>query len=338
MKDNKFVLAQLGCGYWGPNLLRNFSALKNCAVKYVVDASPERRAFVETNFPRTKALDSHHAVLTDPEIDAIVIATPAATHFELARAALLAGKNVFVEKPLATKAADVDELARIAKEKNLTVMVGHTFIYNSAVRFVKKLIDAGDLGEVRYIYSQRLNLGRIRSDIDALWNFAPHDISIVQYWLGDPAPLSVSRQGMAYMQDGIDDVVFLSLTYPGKIMANIHVSWLDPQKVRKMIVVGSKKMVVYDDVADDKIAIYDKGIDRRAVLGENMDFDAPRPPEFNYRSGDILLPQVKFVEPLRVEAEHFLDSIKNKTTPLTGLAHARTVVSILEQATNGNGK
>jgi predicted dehydrogenase len=146
--------------------------------------------------------------------------------------------------------------------------------------------------------------------------------------------LSVSRRGMAYMQDGIDDVVFLSLTYPNKIMANIHVSWLDPQKVRKMIVVGSKKMVVYDDVADDKIAIYDKGIDRRAVLGENMDFDHPRPPEFNYRSGDILLPQVKFVEPLRVEAEHFIDSIKNKTTPLTGLAHARTVVSILEQASN----
>ncbi len=338
MKDNKFVLAQLGCGYWGPNLLRNFSALKSCAVKFVVDASPERRAFVETNFPRTKALAEIQLVLADPEIDALVIATPAGTHFNLAREALLAGKNVFVEKPLATKAAEVDELARIAKEKNLVVMVGHTFIYNSAVRYVKKLIDAGDLGEVRYIYSQRLNLGRIRSDIDALWNFAPHDISIIQFWLGDPTPLSVSRQGMAYMQDGIDDVVFLSLTYPDKIMANIHVSWLDPQKVRKMIVVGSKKMVVYDDVADDKIAIYDKGIDRRAVLGENMDYDRPLPPEFDYRSGDILLPQVKFIEPLKVEAEHFIESIKNKTTPLTGLAHARTVVSILEQATNGNGK
>ncbi len=334
MKDT-FVIAQLGCGYWGPNLLRNFSALKNCRVKYVVDASAERRSFVQSNFPRTQAIDTAGPVWVDPEIDAVVIATPAATHFELALAALNAGKNVFVEKPLATKAAEVDELTRVAHEKKLIVMVGHTFIYNSAVRYVKKMIDAGDLGEVRYIYSQRLNLGRIRSDIDALWNFAPHDISIIQYWLGDPVPVSVSRQGMAYMQDGIDDVVFLSLTYPNKIMANIHVSWLDPQKVRKMIVVGSKKMVVYDDVAEDKIAIYDKGIDRRAVLGENMDFDSPRPPEFNYRSGDILLPQVKFTEPLRVEAEHFIESIKNKTTPLTGLAHARTVVSILEQAGNG---
>jgi predicted dehydrogenase len=331
MKD-QFVIAQIGCGYWGPNLLRNFSALKNCRVKIVVDASAERRAFVQANFPRTTAVENHKAVLADPEIDAVVIATPAGTHFELALAALQAGKNVFVEKPMATKAAEVDELARVAGEKKLVVMVGHTFIYNAAVRYVKKLIDGGDLGEIRYIYSQRLNLGRIRSDVDALWNFAPHDISIIQYWLGDPAPLSVSRRGMAYMQDGIDDVVFLSLKYPGKILANIHVSWLDPQKVRKMIVVGSKKMVVYDDVADDKIAIYDKGIDRRAVLGENMDFDHPRPPEFNYRSGDILLPQVKFVEPLRVEAEHFLDCIKNKSTPLTGLAHAREVVSILEQA------
>lgn len=331
MKD-VYVIAQFGCGYWGPNLLRNFSALKNCRVKYVVDASADRRAFVQSNFPRTQAIDSAATALADPEVDAVVIATPAATHFQLALTALQSGKHVFVEKPLATKAAEVDELARVAREKNAVVMVGHTFIYNSAVRFVKKLIEAGDLGEIRYVYSQRLNLGRIRSDIDALWNFAPHDISIIQYWLGDPVPLRVSRQGMAYMQEGIDDVVFLSLTYPNKIMANIHVSWLDPQKVRKMIVVGSRKMVVYDDVADDKIAIYDKGIDRRAVLGENMDFDNPRPPEFNYRSGDILLPQVQFVEPLRVEAEHFIESIKKQTTPLTGLAHARTVVSILEQA------
>ena len=337
MKD-PLVIAQIGCGYWGPNLLRNFSAVKSCRVKTVVDASAERRAFVAANFPRTTAVADPATVLADPEIDAVVVATPAGTHFELARASLLAGKHIFVEKPLATKAAEVDELARIAGEKKLVAMVGHTFIYNAAVRYVKKLIDAGDLGEIRYIYSQRLNLGRIRSDIDALWNFAPHDISIIQYWLNDRAPLSVSRQGMAYMQDGIDDVVFLSLNYPGKIMANIHVSWLDPQKVRKMIVVGSKKMVIYDDVADDKIAIYDKGIDRRAVLGENMDFDNPRPPEFNYRSGDILLPQIKFVEPLRVEAEHFLDCIKNQSPPLTGLAHAREVVSILEQAGRGPAK
>jgi predicted dehydrogenase len=243
-----------------------------------------------------------------------------------------------VEKPLATKVAEVDELSRLAAGRNLVVMTGHTFVYNSAVRYVKKLIDSGELGDVRYIYSQRLNLGRIRSDIDALWNFAPHDISIIQYWLGDPEPLSIGRQGMAYMQDGIDDVVFLSLEYPGKVIANVHVSWLDPQKVRKMIIVGSRKMVVYDDIAENKIAIYDKGIDRRAILGENMDFDKPQVTPFNYRSGDILIPQVKFAEPLRVEAEHFADCIRNSHEPITGLAHARTVVSILERARPLNGE
>lgn len=331
MKDQTLVLAQLGCGYWGPNLLRNYSALPGCWVKTVVDASADRRAFVEANFPKTRAAEQASGVFADPEVDAVIIATPAGTHFELARAALQAGKHVFVEKPLATSVAEVDELGRIAAERRLTVMAGHTFIYNAAVRYVKQLIDRGDLGEVRYIYSQRLNLGRIRSDIDALWNFAPHDISIIQYWLNNPEPLTVTRQGMDYMQPGIEDVVFLGLTYPGKVMANIHVSWLDPQKVRKMIVVGSRKMVVYDDVADDKIAIYDKGIDVKAALGNRMDFDA-QPPQFNHRSGDILLPQVKFDEPLKIESQHFVDSIRKGQTPLTGIAHARTVVGILERA------
>ena len=332
MSAKPLVLAQFGCGYWGPNLLRNFSALPDCTVKYVVDSSEERRRFVESNFPRSRAVETHQQVLDDPAVDGVVIATPAASHFALARQVLEAGKHVFVEKPLATKVSEVDELARHAAERDLIVMTGHTFVYNSAVRYVKTLIDSGELGEVRYIYSQRLNLGRIRSDIDALWNFAPHDISIIQYWLGDPEPVSICRQGMAYMQEGIDDVVFLSLEYPGKVIANIHVSWLDPQKVRKMIIVGSRKMVVYDDIADNKLAIYDKGIDRRAILGENMDFDHPRMAQFNYRSGDILIPQVKFAEPLRVEAEHFTDCIRDGREPLTGLKHARTVVSILESA------
>ena len=332
MNSKSIVLTQIGCGYWGPNLLRNFSSVADCHVKYVVDASPERRAFVEANFGRTKAIDTCERAFADPEVDGVVIATPAGSHFDLAKAALLAGKHVFVEKPLATKVAEVDELGELAQARGLVVMVGHTFIYNAAVRYVKKLVDAGELGEIRYIYSQRLNLGRIRSDIDALWNFAPHDISIIQYWLGDPEPLSVLRQGMDYMQDQVDDVVFLNIVYPRKILANIHVSWLDPQKVRKMIIVGSRKMVVYDDVADDKIAIYDKGIDRKAILGQNMDFDKPRPLEFNYRSGDILLPQIKFSEPLRAEAEHFLDCVRHQRAPLTGIPHARNVVAILERA------
>jgi predicted dehydrogenase len=326
------TLAQFGCGYWGPNLLRNFSSLPNCSVKYVVDQSEERRAFVSRTFPQTIAVESCDRVLKDTKVNAVIIATPAATHFVLARQVLDAGKHVFVEKPLATRVNEVDELAEYAAQRGLVLMVGHTFIYNPAVRYVKQLIDAGELGDLRYVYSQRLNLGRIRPDIDALWNFAPHDISIIQYWLGNPEPIAVSRHGMAYMQDGIDDVVFLNIEYPRKIIANIHVSWLDPQKVRKMIIVGSRKMVVYDDVAENKIAIYDKGIDRKAILGEHMDFDIPQPLQFNYRSGDILFPEVKFAEPLRVEAEHFVDCVLNNRPPLTDAAHARTVVSILERA------
>jgi predicted dehydrogenase len=326
------AVAQIGCGYWGPNLLRNFSSLPGCHVKYAVDASAERRAFVERNFSRTLAVEDIDVVLDDPEVIAVVVATPAATHFELALRALEAGKHVLVEKPLATTVAEVDVLARCAGSRGLVVMAGHTFIYNAAVLYVKRLIDAGELGDIRYVYSQRLNLGRIRSDIDALWNFAPHDIAIIQHWLDDQEPTGVLRQGMDYIQPGVEDVVFLNLVYPNKVIANVHVSWLDPQKVRKMTIVGSRKMVVYDDVADDKIAIYDKGIDRKAVVGEHMDFDQPMRVDFSYRSGDILLPQVKFVEPLRVEAEHFLECIRTGKEPATGIAHARAVVSILERA------
>jgi predicted dehydrogenase len=332
MSSDPLVLAQIGCGYWGPNLLRNFSGLPNCRVRYVVDASAERRAFVQNNFPKTSAVESCDVVFDDPEIVAVVIATPAATHFALAKRALEAGKHILVEKPLAMSVSEVDDLGRCAEQRRLIVMAGHTFVYNPAVRYVKRLIDAGELGEVRYVYSQRLNLGRIRSDIDALWNFAPHDVSIIQYWLDDHDPIVVSRQGMDYIQPGVDDVVFLNLVYPKKVIANIHVSWLDPEKVRKMTVVGSKKMVVYDDVAEDKIAVYDKGIDRKAVLGEHMDFDRPLSTDFSYRRGDVLLPQIDFVEPLRAQAEHFIQCVEARQEPATGITHARTVVSILERA------
>src|SRR5947207_3225672 len=213
MTSRPLIFAQIGCGYWGPNLLRNFSALSNCSVKYVVDSSPERRSFVENNFPRTSAVDSADAVFNDPEVDAIIVATPAGSHFTLANNALCAGKHVFVEKPLATKVSEVDELARHAHAKRLVVMAGHTFVYNSAVRYVKQLLKAGELGEVRYIYSQRLNLGRIRDDIDALWNFAPHDISIIQYWLDDFETGAVRRQGMACLQEGNDGARLLQLEY-----------------------------------------------------------------------------------------------------------------------------
>ena len=197
---------------------------------------------------------------------------------------------------------------------------------------LKSIIESGELGDIRYIYSQRLNLGRIRDDVDALWNFAPHDISIIQYWLNEPEPIKIDKIGMDYVQKGIDDIIFMNITYPNNIMAHIHVSWLDPHKIRKMTVVGSKKMVVYDDIAENKVMIYDKGIDRMAVLGEQMDFDNPVTFSFNHRSGEVFIPVIDWVEPLKIEIDHFLKCIQNNIPCITGPEHAEKVVRILEMA------
>jgi len=327
-------IAQIGVGYWGPNLLRNLMANRRCHVTAAVDQSHERLDYVHRLYPTIRVSDKAEDILQDPHIEAVVIATPVATHYDLAVKVLNAGKHVLVEKPMARSVSEVEEIGRISEEKGRVAMVGHTFLFNGAVRYVKRLIDSGELGDIRYVYSQRLNLGRIRSDVDALWNFAPHDISIIQYWLDDPTPLSVTKRGIDIIQSGIEDVVFLNIIYPHKIMANIHVSWLDPNKVRSMTVVGSRKMVVYDDIAENKIAIYDKGIDRKASLGEHMDYDNQPFPIFNYRSGDILLPRVDFQEPLSVEIDHFLDCIENGTKCIAGVEHAKKVVAILASATD----
>jgi predicted dehydrogenase len=298
-------------------------------VTKVVDRSQERREYVQGLYPAIQTYDDADPVFQDPEIDAVVIATPVATHFDLAIQALEASKHILVEKPLARRVAQVEQIGQMATTQRLVAMVGHTFLFNEAVRYVKTVIDAGDLGTIRYIYSQRLNLGRIRSDVDALWNFAPHDISIIQYWLDNPRPLSVSTTGIDYIQPGVDDVVFMTIRYPNKILANIHVSWLDPRKIRCITVVGSQKMVVYDDVAENKIAIFDKGIERMATLGEHMDFDHPHFHTFSHRSGDVVLPKIHFQEPLKVEIDHFLDCIQHGVPCLTGIEHAKSVVEIL---------
>jgi predicted dehydrogenase len=325
-------IAQIGVGYWGPNVLRNLAANARCKVTTVADLAEERRAFVRGLYPNVSVTDDVDLVVNNSDVHAVVIATPAATHFDLAMRCLKAGKHVLIEKPFAQSVDEVDKTATAARTAGRVAMAAHTFVFNDAVRYLKKLMESGELGDIRYIYSQRLNLGRIRSDVDALWNLAPHDISIIQYLLGDARPESVTRQGMDYVQKGIDDVVFMHLVYPGKVMAHVHVSWLDPHKVRQMTVVGSSKMAVYDDVAEDKIAVYDKGIDPKAILGQQMDYDRPGPVQFLHRSGDIILPKISFREPLAVEIDHFLDCILNGTQCLTGPDHAREVVRILALA------
>ena len=217
-------IAQIGVGYWGPNLLRNLISNYDCTVKAVVDLSKERQEFVKKTYPEIYATDELDSVINDPDIDAVVIATPVASHYDLTIQALNMGKHVLVEKPMATKTDQVRKISQLAREKELVAMVGHTFLFNSAVRYVKSIIESGELGDIRYIYSQRLNLGRIRDDVDALWNLAPHDISIIQYWLNEPEPIKIDKIGMDYVQKGIDDVTFMNITYPNNIMAHIHVS------------------------------------------------------------------------------------------------------------------
>ncbi len=324
-----FRIAQVGVGYWGPNLLRNLVLNPRCEVRTVVDLSLERRKYVQYLYPRVKVSSDFQTVCEDKKIDAVVIATPIGTHFDLARRALQAGKHVLVEKPLARSVAEVEEIGEAATAYGKVAMVGHTFLFNAAVRYVKRLIQSQEVGDVRYIYCQRLNLGRIRSDVDALWSLAPHDISILQYWLDDPSPLSVIKQGLDFVQPGIHDVVFMNLTYPGKIMAHIHVSWLDLVKTRRITVVGSRKMVVFDDVAKNKVTIFEKAGDPIAVLGKNMDYDNQPFKPFSEHCGGLLTPQIEFPEPLKVEIDHFLDCMEKRVECLTGIAHARKVVEIL---------
>jgi len=326
-------IVQIGCGYWGPNLLRNLLSNDDCDVSYVIEPNVERQNFIKRTFNNLPCHSDINYLMQDNLVDAVVIASPAHLHFEQAKQALLANKHVFVEKPMATSTKEVEVLRDIAYEKKLTLMSGHTFLYNDAVRFIKKQIDSGEIGDVRYLYAQRLNLGRIRSDVDALWNFAPHDISIIQYLLDDPTPLAIMSHGMDFIQNGINDVSFLNIKYESTI-ANIHVSWLDPLKTRKIVVVGSKKMVVYDDVADYKIKVYDKGIDKFSNLGENMDFDHPHPSPFHYRSGDVWIPKIDYREPLQTEVKHFIDCIHTGKEALSGPNHSLKVIKILEEATN----
>jgi predicted dehydrogenase len=315
-------VAQVGFGYWGPNLARNLSQMPNVDLAYLVDKDERALSTVRTLYPLTKALADFEPVLADADLDAIVIATPARTHYAFARRALLAGKHVFVEKPLAMDLTEARTLVALAREFQRVLMVGHVFEYNSAVRYIKAALDQGDLGEVYYLYSRRVNLGRVQSDINALWSIAPHDISIALYLLGQ-MPEFVSCHGSACLNGEVEDVIFLTLHFPGSVLCHVHASWLDPSKQREMTIVGSQKMIVYDDVAsEDKIRIYDKGVYRRGdpIYGEY---------QFKVHSGDILVPRLDMREPLREELSDFVNAIQTGTTPQADGENGVRVVTIL---------
>ena len=318
---NPVGVALVGYGYWGPNLARNFHALVGSDLRYVVDSNPQvlnqaRRLF------DCAVTDEYAVVLADPAIEAVVIATPARTHYGLAEAALHAGKHVLVEKPLTIDVDEARRLIDLAAERGLTLMVGHVFEYNPAVRYIRQAIAAGELGDIYYLYSRRVNLGRVQSDINALWSIAPHDISIALYVLG-VMPEAVRCQGSSCLNNQVEDVIFLTLFFPGNVLCHIHASWLDPSKTREMTVVGSQKMIVYDDVsAEGKVRVYDKGAFRKGDVTYG-DF------QYKLHSGDILIPRLDMREPLQEECAHFLHCVRTGARALTDGENGLRVLRVL---------
>ena len=318
--------AVVGCGYWGANLLRTFAALSDLRV--ACDLSAAVREKVRRQYGAVRVTGSYRSVLDDPQVQGVVLATPAPLHADMAVQALEAGKHVFVEKPLALSVADAERVARSADEAGRILMVGHLLEYHPAVEHIKNMIGQGELGEVYYAYSQRLNLGKLRSDENALWSLAPHDISMLLYLL-DEEPEEVSASGQGFLQADIEDVVFITLRFPSGRVAHVHVSWLDPHKERRLTVVGSRKMVVFNDMDPrEKVRVFDKGLDRRAS-------DPAAPPEpvlFAPRDGDIVSPRIAGQEPLAIECAEFLRSLTTGRPPRSDARDGLRVVRVLERA------
>ena len=314
----------IGCGYWGPNLIRNFQQLAGSEVKRVADLDSDRLEHMKRLYPSVKTTTNYRDIITDPEIDIVAVATPVQTHYRFASEALSAGKHVFVEKPIAASVSESQELIALAEKNQQKLMVGHTFLYTVAVRKMKEVIDSGELGKIYYISTQRLNLGLFQNDINVIWDLAPHDISIILYLLGKE-PLSVSAHGTSHINPLIEDVAVVTLRFPENLMAIIHVSWLDPDKIRRITVVGSKKMMVYDDVQPtEKIKIYDKGVEKPKHYDTFAEF------HYSYKYGDIIIPNISGAEPLRTELNHFIDCIVNDKEPLSNGKNGLDVVKILE--------
>jgi len=323
-------IALVGCGYWGPKVIRAASALPQAEVAALVDLDVDLALALQRHHPGAHVAASLAEALAAVPVDAVIVATNPSTHVEVAAEALEAGRHVLVEKPLALSAAECRTLGAQARAAGLVLMAGHTFRFSPAVEHITELLRRQELGEIYYIDSQRLNLGRVRRDVDAIWNFAPHDISIVNHWM-DATPQAVYCHAYDYLQPGVADVAWMALEYESAV-AHVHISWLSPSKVRRMTVVGSKKMVVYDDV-QSQVAVHDAGIDRERVDRSFADFDTFGEFRLIQRMGDMHVPRLKAAEPLMVQCRHFLDCIASGSEPITGFEEAAAVVEVLEAAT-----
>jgi predicted dehydrogenase len=316
----------VGCGYWGPLLVRNFRSLPECELTAICDPRQDRLDHLRLLYPGTAGVRDYGEFLKSPELDAVVIATPVNSHFEMAKASLLAGKHTFIEKPMAASSAQCEELIDLAEGKDLVLMVDHTFLYSSAVEKIMQIVKAGDIGEIRYINSRRLNLGLFQKDINVAWDLAPHDISIILHILGE-LPSSVNCQGNAHVTPKIEDVTNMSLYFGQKRFATIQSSWLEPRKVREMTIVGDRRMIVYDDLKTrEKIQIFDVRVERPPHYDTFAEF------EYSYHYGDSYIPHVQQTEPLKAVCAHFLECIVNGTEPMSGGHEGLELVKILEAA------
>jgi predicted dehydrogenase len=312
----------VGFGYWGPNLVRNLDRLGDAELVAACDTSEINLGKLAALYPGVATTGDLEELLTSYDLDAVVVATSAPSHFPVAKRVIEAGLHCYVEKPLTLTSADALELVRLADERGVVLMVGHLMEYHSAINWIRDYIASGDMGDVLYVYGQRLNLGKVRTEENAFWSLAPHDVSIVLYLLGE-TPDFVSANGAAYLHDGVHDTVFANLHFPSGKMANIHVSWLDPHKVRKLTIVGTKKMLVFDDMqATEKIWIYDKGVEPAEALGYGEDL--------RLRFGDITIPFIPMREPLAIEVQHFLDCCADGSTPRSDGRDGLRVVRVLE--------
>jgi predicted dehydrogenase len=319
--DRPLRVAVAGLGYWGPNLARNFAGVPGSELVWCCDPSEPTRQRLGPAFPGARFTADLDEVLADPDVDAVALATPVPTHASLAIRVLEAGKHCFVEKPLAQSVADAEAVVEAARAADRTLMVGHLLEYHPGVIRLKELIDSGELGRVLYVYGNRLNLGKLRADENALWSLGAHDVSVLLRLAGEE-PSVVEARGESYMQEGIEDVVFCFLRFPSGLAAHLHLSWLDPHKERRFTVVGDRRMATFDDMAiEGKITVYDKGFDDKA---ESYG-------EYITRSGDIWSPRLSNVEPLRFECEHFVDVIRNGGTPLSDAESGLRVVRVLER-------
>jgi predicted dehydrogenase len=311
----------VGLGYWGPNLARNFAAIDGCELAWLCDASEPAREKLARSFPAARATADLEDLLADGELDAIVLATPVPTHAELAIAVAAAGKHCFVEKPLATNAADAERAVVAATEADRILMVGHLLEYHPAVERLKSLIDGRELGELFYIYGNRLNLGQLRKDENALWSLGAHDVSVALRLIGEE-PVECLAHGASYVRENVQDVVFCYLRFPSGVVAHLHLSWLDPHKERRITVVGARRMATFDDMLiEGKLTIYDKGFDE----------DSSSWGEYIARSGDTFSPRIPNLEPLRIECEHFVECIRTGATPRSDGHSGLRVVRVLEQ-------